>query len=79
MRRTIALSLLLALAAGAVGALRPLKAVDLHVYHAAARSFFLLFGSMYGPNQELGSAPVLADAGDYPGAAGLALGLPMWQ
>jgi hypothetical protein len=28
--------------------------VDLHVYHAAARSFFLLSGPMYGPNQEFG-------------------------
>lgn len=54
MRRTIALSLLFALAAGAVCALRPLKAVDLHVYHAAARSFFLLSGPMYGPNREFG-------------------------
>jgi hypothetical protein len=54
MRRTITLSLLLALAAGVVCALRPLKAVDLHVYHAAARSFFLLSGPMYGPNQEFG-------------------------
>jgi len=52
--RTIALSLLFALAAGAVCALRPLKAVDLHVYHAAARSYFLLSGPMYGPNQEFG-------------------------
>jgi hypothetical protein len=54
MRRTISLSLLFALAAGAVCALRPLKAVDLHVYHAAARSFFLLSGPMYGPSQEFG-------------------------
>jgi hypothetical protein len=54
MRRTITLSLLFALAAGAVCALRPLKGVDLHVYHAAARSFFLLSGPMYGPNQEFG-------------------------
>jgi len=54
MRRTINSSLLLALAAGAVCALRPLKAVDLHVYHAAARSFFLRSGPMYGPNQEFG-------------------------
>ena len=42
------------LAAGVVCALQPLKAVDLHVYHAAARSFFLLLGPMYGPNQEFG-------------------------
>ena len=54
MRRTISLSLLFALAAGAACALRPLKAVDLHVYHAAARSFFLQSGPMYGPNQEYG-------------------------
>jgi hypothetical protein len=54
MRRTITLSLLFALASGTVCALRPLKAVDLHVYHAAARSFFLLSGPMYGPNQEFG-------------------------
>jgi len=54
MRRTIILSLLVALAGGTVCALRPLKAVDLHVYHAAARSFFLLAGPMYGPNQEFG-------------------------
>jgi hypothetical protein len=52
MRWTITLSLLFALVAGSVCALRPLKAVDLHVYHAAARSFFLLSGPMYGPNQE---------------------------
>jgi len=52
MRRTISLSLLFALAAGAVCAIRPLKAVDLHVYHAAARSFFLMSGPMYGANQE---------------------------
>jgi hypothetical protein len=54
MRRTITLSLLLALAAGTVCALRPLKAVDLHAYHAAARSYFLLSGPMYGPNQQFG-------------------------
>jgi hypothetical protein len=54
MRRTIILSLLFALVAGAVCALRPLKAVDLHLYHAAARSFFLFSGPMYGPNQEFG-------------------------
>jgi hypothetical protein len=36
MRRTITLSLLFALAAGAIGVLRALKAVDLHVYHAGA-------------------------------------------
>ena len=34
--------------------MRPLKAVDLHVYHAAARSFFLQSGPMYGPNEEFG-------------------------
>ena len=54
MRRTITVSLLFALAASGVCALRPLKAVDLHVYHAAARSFFFLSGPMYGPNQEFG-------------------------
>lgn len=54
MRRVIAFSLLFALAAGVVCAMRPLKAVDLHVYHAAARSFFLQSGAMYGPNQEFG-------------------------
>ncbi|MGA9056509.1 MAG: glycosyltransferase family 87 protein [Terriglobia bacterium] len=54
MRRTITLSLLFALAAGAVCALRPQKAMDLHAYHAAARSYFLLSGPMYGPNQEFG-------------------------
>ena len=54
MRRTIILSLLCALAGGTVSALRPLKAVDLRVYYAAARSFFLLSGPMYGPNQEFG-------------------------
>ncbi len=54
MRRVIVLSLLIALAAGTVCGLRPLKAVDLHVYHAAARSFFLQSGPMYGPNEELG-------------------------
>jgi hypothetical protein len=53
-RRAIILSLLFAFAAGAVCALRPLKAVDLHVYHAAARSFFLQSGPLYGPNQEFG-------------------------
>jgi hypothetical protein len=54
MRRAIVFSLIFGLASGAVCALRPLKAVDLHVYHAAARSFFLLSGPMYGPNQEFG-------------------------
>jgi hypothetical protein len=54
MRRLSSLSLLFALAAGAVCAMRSLKAVDLHVYHAAARSFFLQSGAMYGPNQEFG-------------------------
>ncbi len=54
MRRAIVFSLILGLASGAVCALRPLKAVDLHVYHAAARSFFLLSGPLYGPNQESG-------------------------
>jgi len=54
MRRTIILSLWFALAGGIVSALRPLKAVDLHVYYAAARSFFLLSGPTYGPNQEFG-------------------------
>jgi hypothetical protein len=54
MRRVSSLSLLFALAAGAVCAMRPLKAVDLHVYHAAARSFFLQSGVMYGPNQDFG-------------------------
>lgn len=54
MRRAIALSLLFALAAGAVCALRSQKAMDLHAYHAAARSYFLLSGPMYGPNQEFG-------------------------
>jgi len=54
MRRLSSLLLLFALAAGAVCAMRPLKAVDLHVYHAAARSFFLQSGAMYGPNQEFG-------------------------
>jgi hypothetical protein len=48
------LSLLFAIAAGAVCAHRPLKAVDLHVYHAAARSVFFLGGPMYGPNQDFG-------------------------
>lgn len=52
MRRVSSLSLLFALTAGAVCAMRPLKAVDLHVYHAAAKSFFLQSGAMYGPNQE---------------------------
>jgi hypothetical protein len=54
MRRIIALWMIVVAATGAVCALRPLKAADLHVYHAAARSFFLLSGSMYGPNQEFG-------------------------
>ena len=54
MRRAIIPSLLFALAAGVVCALRPLKAVDLRVYYAAARSFFLLSGPMYGPNREFG-------------------------
>jgi len=54
MRRAIVLSLIFGLASGAVCALRPLRAVDLHVYHAAARSFFLFSGPMYGPNQEFG-------------------------
>ncbi|MGD0697212.1 MAG: glycosyltransferase family 87 protein [Terriglobia bacterium] len=54
MRRVIAVSLLLAVAAGAVCALRPLKAVDLHVYHTAAVSYFLQSGPMYGPNHEFG-------------------------
>jgi hypothetical protein len=54
MRRTITLSLLFALAAGVVCALRCQKAMDLHAYHAAARSYFLLSGPMYGPNQEFG-------------------------
>ena len=44
----------LAVAAGTVCALRPLKALDLHVYHAAAKSCFLQSGPMYGPNSELG-------------------------
>ena len=50
----LAIWLLFALAAGLVCAMRSLKAVDLHVYHAAARSFFLQSGPMYGPNEELG-------------------------
>jgi len=54
MRRTIIVSVAFALAAGTVCALRPLKAVDLHVYHAAARSFFLYGGPMYGANREFG-------------------------
>jgi hypothetical protein len=54
MRRTIALSLLFALAAGVVCGLRAQKAMDLHAYHAAARSYFLLSGPMYGRNQEFG-------------------------
>ena len=54
MRRTIALSFLFALAAGVVCALRPQKAVDLHAYQAAARSYFLLSGPMYGLNREFG-------------------------
>ncbi|PYV18901.1 MAG: hypothetical protein DMG21_03420 [Acidobacteria bacterium] len=54
MRRSGTLIFLGALAAGAVCAMRPLKAVDLHVYHAAARSFFLQNGPMYGANQEFG-------------------------
>jgi hypothetical protein len=54
MRRTIALLLLFALAAGTVCALRAQKAIDLHAYHAAARSYFLLSGPMCGPNQEFG-------------------------
>jgi len=54
MRRALSLSLLLAVAAGAVCALRPLKALDLHVYHAAAVSYFLQSGPMYGPNQTYG-------------------------
>jgi len=33
---------------------RPQKAMDLHAYHAAARSYFLLSGPMYGANQEFG-------------------------
>ena len=54
MRRAIVLSLIFAMAAGVACALRPLKAVDLHVYHAAAGSYFLHSGPMYGPNQEFG-------------------------
>ena len=52
MRRISGLALLFAITAGVVCAMRPLKAVDLHVYHAAAKSFFLQSGDMYGPNQE---------------------------
>ena len=52
MRRICGLALLFAITAGVVCAMRPLKAVDLHVYHAAAKSFFLQSGDMYGPNQE---------------------------
>lgn len=52
--RALAGSLLLASVTGAVCALRPLKAVDLHVYYAAARSYFILAGPMYGPNSEFG-------------------------
>jgi len=48
----LVLWLLFALAAGVVCAMRSLKAVDLHVYHAAARSFFLQSGLMY-PSQSL--------------------------
>ena len=54
MRRVGILSLLFAFTAGAVCAMWPHKAVDLRVYHAAARSFFLQSGAMYGPNQEFG-------------------------
>ena len=54
MRRPIALWTLFVVAAGVACALRPLKAVDFHAYHAAARSFFLFSGPMYGPNQEFG-------------------------
>jgi len=54
MRRAIILSLLFALVGGVVCALRPQKAMDLHCYHAAAQSYFLLSGPMYGPNQEFG-------------------------
>ena len=54
MRRTITMMLLFALVAGVVCALRSQKAMDLHAYHAAAGSYFLLSGPMYGPNQEFG-------------------------
>ena len=54
MRRAITLWLCFVLAASVVCALRSRKAVDLHAYHAAARSYFLLSGPMYGPNQEFG-------------------------
>ena len=38
-----------------VCAMHPLKAVDLHVYHAATRGFFFSHSSpMYGPNAGLG-------------------------
>jgi Glycosyltransferase family 87 len=48
MRRANVVWIFMTLAAGAVCALHPLKAVDLHVYHAAARSFFLQSGPLYG-------------------------------
>ena len=54
MRRAITLWLLFVLAASVVCAHRSRKAVDLHAYHAAARSYFLLSGPMYGPNQDFG-------------------------
>jgi len=53
-RLAVAVWLLFALVASVVCANRALKAVDLHVYHAAARSFFLQTGPMYGPNEEFG-------------------------
>lgn len=55
MRRTIFWSTFFALVGAFVSYLRPLKAVDLHIYHAAAKSYFLLSGPMYGANQEFGS------------------------
>lgn len=46
--------LILGLSAALGCAWHPLKAVDLHVYYAAARSFFYHSGPMYGPNDVFG-------------------------
>ncbi|MGE5327683.1 MAG: glycosyltransferase family 87 protein [Deltaproteobacteria bacterium] len=48
MRHLRAAWILIALAAGVACALHPLKAVDLRVYYAAAQSYFLESGPLYG-------------------------------
>jgi hypothetical protein len=59
MRRALVRSPTLAVASGALGALRPLKAADLHVYQAAARSYFRLSRTHVRPEPRIRFADAL--------------------